>query len=577
MKKQGFLFVLLTLLLTSCDFITVRNSSTNSTTPIESSTVNTSPKDSSPKDSSSKDSSSKDSSSKDSSSKDSSSDDSSSKDSSSSPPIDPSTKPSEITIFSINDLHGSLEENTTNRELGLARLDYAIKHDADYNSETSIIISTGDTWEGGYIAHEEKTLTDKLLKEVGVEAMVLGNHDFSWGIDTIKDLKKVSPYPYIAANIKKGSSHTNDLSDDNIIINKGGAKIGIIGLASAQSSITASDLTDSSNNKYTFDESMNVITSQVNYLNNQNCDLVIVAVHNSLEKDSSNAYTNTGYVYNIGSNFTTSQIQGIFGAHTHSFEKMTVGSNAIPFVQGGCNSKGYSKMTFNLSDKSVKNYNYVSPYNSYNSIKDSDLNQNIINSISTANSKYNAKQQYCKFDYKFSRYNELYSFVPYCMLSEAKRLGWSSSNEFLAIHNTAGIRSDLAAGVATKDSLFKVEPFDNLVKVIENVPGSKIAKVIGTVKDSHLAQYDAYLRETKEEFDSTKTYTVVTIDYVSSSKYWNNNIPSSSYPIYNLDRSSGESKSNAKEKFILNTMLDFIDSEKPTSGLKTYKKADFTV
>ena len=96
-------------------------------------------------------------------------------------------KPEIITIFSINDLHGSIKEYPYQKELGLAKLEYAIKHDIDYDPETSIIISCGDSWQGGYLSHEEKTITDSLLSKMGVECMVLGNHEFDWGLETIRN------------------------------------------------------------------------------------------------------------------------------------------------------------------------------------------------------------------------------------------------------------------------------------------------------------------------------------------------------------------------------------------------------
>ena len=76
---------------------------------------------------------------------------------------DVANKPELITVFSINDLHGSLKENPDEGELGLAKLEYAIKNDVDYNPETSIIISCGDSWQGGYLSYKERTITDELL------------------------------------------------------------------------------------------------------------------------------------------------------------------------------------------------------------------------------------------------------------------------------------------------------------------------------------------------------------------------------------------------------------------------------
>ena len=75
-------------------------------------------------------------------------------------------KPKTVTVFSINDIHGSLEPyidpDYGNKELGIARLAYAIKNDEDYDPNTSIILSSGDSWQGGYLAHEDRSLTDKL-------------------------------------------------------------------------------------------------------------------------------------------------------------------------------------------------------------------------------------------------------------------------------------------------------------------------------------------------------------------------------------------------------------------------------
>ena len=60
-------------------------------------------------------------------------------------------KPKTVTVFSINDIHGSLEPYVDpdygNKELGIARLAYAIKNDEDYDPNTSIILSSGDAWQ----------------------------------------------------------------------------------------------------------------------------------------------------------------------------------------------------------------------------------------------------------------------------------------------------------------------------------------------------------------------------------------------------------------------------------------------
>lgn len=469
------------------------------------------------------------------------------------------TKPEEITIFSINDLHGSLKESPSDGELGVAKLDYALKHDEDYNPDTSIIISSGDMWEGGYLSHEDKYLTDDVLAKMGVEAMVLGNHDFSWGIDTIKQLRAKSKYPYLACNIaNENGRHVNDFSDNYTIIEKAGLKVGVIGVASAESSITSSALEG-----YTFSENISLVRECVRALENEKCDITVLAIHNNYEYK---------FTSEIANNFTQSQISGIFGAHTHQFEKETIGSNKIPYLQAGCNSKGYAKMTFSLPTKKVKSFSYNSNvYNDFNNTDNSSLNQDILNKINEADLKYNPTETICEFDTKFRRYYELNKFIPYVMMGEAKRLGWTSKNKFLALHNLAGIRSDIPSGKATKEILFKTEPFDNKVKVIPNVKGSALSSTMGVVESAYKTDHYAYMCEDEQEFSTSKTYDIITIDYVCESKYWKIN-----NPRYNLDRTNNNgNNNNNKVKYIFDTMIDFIKSEGKNGSYKIYHGSDF--
>lgn len=413
-----------------------------------------------------------------------------------------------ITVFSINDVHGSLKENPDEEELGIAKLEYAIKHDQDYDPETSIILSCGDTWQGGYLANREKTISDELLSMVGVEAMVIGNHEFDWGIDNIKSLKSVSPFPFLACNIRNGNgTHTNELSDNSAIIEKGGRKVGIIGAMGGgqESSISTNSLEG-----YSFDTRTSIIQDEIEALQNQNCDLILLGIHDSSE---------SSYVNSIANTFDITQIQGIFGAHTHTFENTTVGKNNIPFVQGGSNTRGYAKMSFSVKAKKAIEHSYVRAFYSGYNVEDSLLNQDILNKIREADSKYNGSEVLATLDGDFRRYYELNKFVPEIMLKEAIKYGFKGKNELISIHNLAGIRANLSSGPLTREALFKVEPFENKVKIIKDVSGNSLSGLLGTVKGTYQTGYYAYMRESEESFSASKTYDVITIDFVSEGKY----------------------------------------------------------
>ena len=450
-------------------------------------------------------------------------------------------KPEIITVFSINDLHGSIKEYPYQKELGLAKLEYAIKHDIDYDPETSIIISCGDSWQGGYLSHEEKTITDSLLSKMGVECMVLGNHEFDWGLETIRNLREQSPFPYLACNIKDpygGSVH--DLSDSSTIIEKKGAKIGIIGAMgpNEESSISTSALEN-----YTFSEDLNLIQAEVTKLNNAGCDLVILGAHDSVK--------NSDYLDQVGNRFSTSDIQGIFGAHDHKFIVDTAGSHSIPFAEGGSNSKGYCKMTFSLKTKKALEVKMVKDaYSKYHSIDDSLLNQEIVNTIAAKSVEYSSDTKLCEFVGDFNTYAEMNRFVPMMMLTAMENYGWKKTNKIMALHNLAGIRSSLPSGDITRELLFKVSPFDNALKVIQNVPGSQLSNVLGTIEDNHKSGYYAYMVEDDLSFNASLTYDVITIDYVSEGSYWKRNL--GSLPQKNLGP-------NNERKNIFPTMVETLE------------------
>ncbi len=457
-----------------------------------------------------------------------------------------------ITVFAINDVHGSLKENADGGELGLAKLEYAIKHDVDYDPSTSIIISIGDSWQGGYLAYKDKALTDELLSDLGVEAMCLGNHEFDWGIDTIKELKAKSPFPFLACNIRTpNGAHTNELSDNSTIITKGNVKVGVIGVMGSgqESSIATSSLAG-----YSFDSRVSLIQDEVEYLNGQGCDLVILAAHDSYTASS-------GYVNSIANTFDTTQLQGIFGAHTHSFESKELGDNKIPFVQGGCNTKGYSKMSFSVKQKKALQHSYVKAFNSTNyNVDASLLNQDILTKIEVTDSKYNGAEAICKLEGDFRRGYELNKFVPEIMLKQAIAYGFKSSNELIALHNLSGIRSDISSGTLTREKLFKVEPFENKVKIIKNVSGSKVASLIGDVKGTYSSSYYAYMRESDQAFSSSVTYDVVTIDFVSEGTYGQRAFGNATQ--YDL---------RSENPYILDVMIDYLVS----SDTETYYASDY--
>ena len=93
-----------------------------------------------------------------------------------------------IEVLSFNDFHGSLLEN--GKEIGGAKLAGVIKEyqDKDKESDTYgvVTVAGGDNYQGTAISNMLKgTPVNEMLKEIGIVASAVGNHEYDWGADTI--------------------------------------------------------------------------------------------------------------------------------------------------------------------------------------------------------------------------------------------------------------------------------------------------------------------------------------------------------------------------------------------------------
>ncbi len=421
--------------------------------------------------------------------------------------------PDYVTVYSINDVHGSMPESQKKGELGVAKLSYAIKHDADYNPETSLILSAGDSWQGGYLSYKEKPLTDQLLSYLGVEAMAIGNHEFDWGVDQIKSLSESSPFPLLGCNIRDSSGNQADFCKPSAVIQKGAVKYGVIGaIGSGEESSIASGILGS----YSFSGNIDLIKNEAKSLTDEGCDIVVVLLHDASDSSYTLSIANT-------LSLADNNISGIFGGHSHMFQSLNIGSNNMPYVQGGSNTRGYCKMKFSTHTGGLIKKAYVQSNSSDFAVSDDKLDQNILDTIQTKETQYQADETLGTLDYKMTKYDDDWTacnFVATGMNEAVLHYGYKSTRPLLAIHNMAGIRDSLYPGNVTITDLFKVSPFDNKLKLFKDVRGSVVSNLIGTQTSDHSSKYYAFSTSDSLAFETSKYYDLVVIDFVYNSSYF---------------------------------------------------------
>ena len=165
-----------------------------------------------------------------------------------------------------------------------AKISTLIQHQRELNPNT-LVLDAGDTFHGQTIA----TLVQgesivRLLNELGIDAMVAGNHDFNYGLDRLLELAEMASFPILGANVIKDGKV---VLQEHIIKEVGGVKIGISGIATPE---TAYKTHPNNVKDVTFADIVATAQQQVDQLKDQT-DLIIGLVH--LGMDGSSIDTST--------------------------------------------------------------------------------------------------------------------------------------------------------------------------------------------------------------------------------------------------------------------------------------------
>ena len=150
------------------------------------------------------------------------------------------TKNKKITILATTDIHGNIlgynyDKGESFNNSGMNRIYSYIKQVKSENLNT-LVVDNGDIIQGNTLTDEmysnkkdEKHPVISAMNFMGYDAMVLGNHEFNFGLDLIKSLEKQSNFPFLSANVAYRESG-EDFVKSHTIINCGGVRVGIIGL-----------------------------------------------------------------------------------------------------------------------------------------------------------------------------------------------------------------------------------------------------------------------------------------------------------------------------------------------------------
>jgi 5'-nucleotidase / UDP-sugar diphosphatase len=143
--------------------------------------------------------------------------------------------PKHITILHFNDLHGHLEaEDADGQKMGgaarIATVVHKIEAENSARGWETLILFGGDALTGTLISSQFQGAAEfDFLNILGVDAFVIGNHEFDNRIPRLQELISKAKFPIVSANIywkKSGESFT----PASTIIDADGTDVAIIGL-----------------------------------------------------------------------------------------------------------------------------------------------------------------------------------------------------------------------------------------------------------------------------------------------------------------------------------------------------------
>lgn len=412
----------------------------------------------------------------------------------------------EFTFFSLNDFHGTVIDDNG----GISVIGNYIINEKNKFPETTIIVSSGDMFQGSAISNmTQGGVVVEAMNEIGFDAMAVGNHEFDWGIDVIKQYNNKtsevkSNFPIICANIyEKVTDKPVDWCDPYVIIEKAGIKIGIIGAIGSEleSSIATAMVAP-----YEFKDPLPIVKEYTKKLRTElNCEIVVLAIHdNTLGTNQIFADLTGDY-----------QIDAVFNGHTHStYAGDTMGSDntIMPYIQSGSYGSNIGKI--------------VIKYNKVNKkiVEGSSENIKVSKSLSSTNSKLDEIVN--KFNDKIKDVSEEVLGVAGTNIDQITCARWAVnvirdySGCEIGFINNGGIRNG-AFPIRNNENItvgkvWEIMPFDNFVKTctmtVDLVIEAYYANDVLHSDNVEVKNGELYVNGVKCNGD--ETFTVAAVDYI---------------------------------------------------------------
>ena len=390
-------------------------------------------------------------------------------------------RPGQLVIAHTNDLHAHYEPNRANWIEGEPNIGgfaaigghVAALHE-EHGDDRVLVLDGGDVMTGTPLMEFEVrgarggAMLD-LMETAGMDAWVLGNHEFDIGFDHISRIVSASQVPVLSANLDAtdGSGAPAIMGvQDHTIFERNGLRVGVFGLTTTSlGRLTASGAAARMDVRGLAE----VAREQVAVLEPQ-VDLVIALTHVGLEEDKALADEVEG-------------IDLIVGGHSHTSLVEPVRVDDTWIVQAGCYARQLGVVELTVESGRIVNFNAelrdlhpdTAPAHPPSARLEKTWSERVANHFGAVIGRVEGGV----LDREYGAESPLGRWA-----ADTVRL---AADADIGVYNPGGLRADIVEGPLTRGALYNVFPFGNAVVSFE-VSGAQLVGLLLKNASAELAQ-----------------------------------------------------------------------------------------
>ncbi|MBQ5514700.1 MAG: bifunctional metallophosphatase/5'-nucleotidase, partial [Oscillospiraceae bacterium] len=372
-------------------------------------------------------------------------------------------------ILHSNDVHGAVE--------GYAYI-AALKADFEAKGAEVVLVDAGDFSQGTtYVSVSKGATAVELMNAAGYDFVTLGNHEFDFGSDQLKENMAKGEFKVVCADVYENGELLFDASA--VYETKSGVKLGFFGMETPETQTKVNPGLIKTITFATGDDFYKSASDAVEDLKGEGADLVIGIVHLGVDAESlSNGYGSTNLYEKVEG------IDVMIDGHSHTV--MTEGENGEPIQSTGTKFANIGVIVIDDETKAIESNYLVSTEGLEKDETVDGITQEIITAVdeqygavfATTEVRLNGDKAPGNRTEETNLGDLITDSMRWGVLKDldAETLGVPADN-VVAITNGGGIRAWIHVGDVTRNDVNSVLPFGNTVAVVY-VKGSELLEAL---------------------------------------------------------------------------------------------------